>query len=84
MPFLFDIEDQTRFLIALPLLIGAELLVHKQLRLLVGQFIDRDIITEKVLPSFQKLIASTVRLRNSVIVELILLLLAFAGGHTLS
>lgn len=82
-PFLYDIEAQTRFLVALPLLIAAELLVHKQLRLLVGQFIDRDIITEKVLPSFKESMASAMKLRNSVTIELILLLLAFVGGHYL-
>lgn len=83
-PFLFDMEAQTRFLMALPLLIGAELLVHKQLRLLVGQFIDREIITEKVLPSFKGLIASAMKLRNSVTIELILLLLVFVSGPYLS
>lgn len=82
-PFLYDMEAQTRFLMALPLLIGAELLVHKQVRLLVGQFVDRDIITEKVLPSFKKLITSAMELRNSYTIELILLLLAFVGGHYL-
>jgi hypothetical protein len=84
MPFLFDIEAQTRFLIALPLLIGAELLVHKQVRLLVGQFIDRDIITEKELPGFNGLISSAMKLRNSVVIELILILLVFVGGPYLS
>lgn len=84
MPFLFDIEAQTRFLVALPLLIGAELLVHKQVRLLVGQFIDREIITEKELPRFNELISSAIKLRNSVVIELILLLLAFVGGPYLS
>ena len=29
LPFLYDIEMQVRFLVALPLLIGAELLVHR-------------------------------------------------------
>lgn len=82
-PFLYDIEAQIRFLVALPLLIGAELLVHKQARLLVGQFIDREIITEKVLPSFHELIASAMKLRNSIAIELMLLLLAFVGGHYL-
>jgi hypothetical protein len=82
-PFLYDMEDQARFLVALPLLIGAELMAHRQMRLLVGQFIDRDIITEKVLPSFKELIASAMKLRNSVIIELILLLLAFVSGHYL-
>jgi hypothetical protein len=80
-PFLFDMEVQTRFLIALPLLIIAEVLVHRQLRLLVGQFIDRDIITEKLLPSFMELITSGMKNRNSIIVELVLLVLAFFGGH---
>ncbi len=81
--FLYDMENQARFLVALPLLIGAELLVHRQLRLLVGQFIDRDIITEKTLPNFNELITSAMKLRNSMIIELILLLLAFVGGHYL-
>jgi hypothetical protein len=81
--FLYDMEAQTRFLIALPLLIGAEVLVHKQVRLLVGQFIDRDIITDKVLSRFKELIASAMKLRNSVTFEVILLLLVFVGGHYL-
>lgn len=80
LPFLYDLEAQTRFLVALPLLIGAEVLVHKQVRLLVGQFVDREIITENELPSFKELIRSAMKLRNSVMIELILLLVAFIGG----
>lgn len=76
-------EAQTRFLVALPLLIAAEVLVHKQLRLIVWQFIDRDIITDKALPRFWDAIASAIKLRNSVPIELILLLLAFLGGQYL-
>ena len=49
LPFLYDIEMQARFLVALPLLILAELLVHQRLRLIVGQFIERDIVTEELL-----------------------------------
>lgn len=84
MPFLFDMEAQTRFLIALPLLIVAELLVHRQVRLLVGQFIDRDIITEKELPRFNASIVSAMKLRNSVVIEIILLLLVLVVGPYLS
>ena len=83
MPFLYDIEMQARFLVALPLLIAAELLVHQRLRLVVGQFIERDIITEKVLPRFRELIASAMKLRNSVAIELILLIMVFFGGYYL-
>ena len=81
LPFLYDIEMQVRFLIALPLFIGAELLVHQRLRLVVGQFIERDIITEAVLSRFREIIASAMRLRNSVAIELTLLILIFVGGH---
>ncbi len=81
LPFLYDLEMQARFLVALPLLIAAELLVHRRLRLVVGQFIDRDIITEKVLPRFKEVIASAMKLRNSVAIELILFFLIFVGGH---
>ena len=57
--------------------------MHTRLRLVVGQFIDRDIITEKVFPRFREVIASAMKLRNSVAIELILLLLVFVGGHYL-
>ena len=83
LPFLYDIEMQARFLVALPLLIAAELLVHQRLRLVVGQFIDRDIITEAVLPKFREVIASAMKLRNSVAIELILFILVFVGGYYL-
>ena len=83
LPFLYDMEMHARFLVALPLLIGAELLVHQRLRLVVGQFIERDIITEAVLPRFKAVIASAMKLRNSVAIELILFILIFVGGYYL-
>ena len=82
LPFLYDIEMHARFLVALPLLIGAELLVHDRMRRIVGQFVDRDIITEAVLPKFKEVIASAMKLRNSVAIELILFLLVFVVGHS--
>lgn len=81
LPFLYDIEVHARFLVALPLLIYAELLIHQRMRLIVGQFIDRDIITESVLPKFKGAIAAAFRLRNSVVIELALFILIFVGGY---
>lgn len=83
LPFLYDFEAQARFLLALPLLIAAEVIVHKQLRKLMGQFVDREIITKKELPRFNEVIASSIKLRNSVTFEVILFLLTFVGGHYL-
>jgi hypothetical protein len=83
LPFLYDIEMHARFLVALPLLIAAELLVHQRLRLVVGQFIGRDIITEGVLPRFKGVIDSAMKLRNSVVMELILVVTVFVVGNFL-
>jgi len=81
LPFFYDIETHARFLAALPLLIVAELLVHKRMRMIVGQFIDREIITEAVMPKFREVIASAMKLRNSIAIELVLFILVFVAGH---
>src|SRR5690348_14257357 len=39
-PFLHDLEVQTRFLVALPLLIIAELTVHQRSRIVIRRFLD--------------------------------------------
>lgn len=81
LPFLYDIEAHARFLMALPLLIVAEWIVHRRMRLVVGQFRERGIITEAALPRFKEVIASAIKLRNSLTIELFLFVLIFFGGH---
>jgi len=81
LPFLCDIEMHVRFLVALPLLIAAELLVHQRMRQIIGQFIDRQIISDEILPKFRAAIDSALKLRNSMAVELILLILTFVAGN---
>jgi hypothetical protein len=83
LPFLYDIEKHARLLAALPLLIGAEMMVHQRLSWVVRQFVGRDIITAAVLPKFKKVIASAMKLRNSMACELILFILIFIGGYYL-
>jgi hypothetical protein len=72
-PFLLDIDVHVRFLAALPLLIGAELLVHRRLRVTVRQFVDRGIVAPEQLAAFREIIDSTMRLRNSTVIEIALL-----------
>lgn len=80
-PFLYDIEMQLRFLLALPLLILAELMVHKRIKTIVQQFLDRGIIPQELLPRFGAIIDSAMKMRNSIAVEVVLLLVVFVGGH---
>ena len=79
-PFLLNAEVQVRFLLALPLLIVAELGVHVRMRTLVTQFWARDLIAEQDLPRIKAAIESARRLRNSVAAELLLLALIFGLG----
>lgn len=78
--FLQDIEVHARFLVALPVLIGGELLVHLRIRPVVRRFVERRIVRPQDLPRFDSAIASAVRLRNSIAVELGLLLLVYTFG----
>ena len=79
-PFLRDIEAHVRFLFALPLLIGAEIIVHRRLLPAVRQFVERRIVSEAELPKFQQAIDSTLRLRNSVLIEVVLIVLVYTVG----
>jgi hypothetical protein len=80
-PFLRDPSTHVRFLLALPLLIGAELVVHERIRAVVEQFKERGLITPEDEPRFDAAIDRAVRLRNSVTAETILLLLSFTFGY---
>ena len=79
-PFLVNAEVQGRFLIAMPLLIAAELGVHLRMRTLVARFIGRNLIADADRPRFQAAIDSAFRLRNSIVAELLLVVLIYAVG----
>lgn len=79
-PFLHDIEAHIRFLIALPILVVAELIVHTGIRPAVKSFVERRIIVPEDMPKFHAAIDSAMRVRNSVPVEVILLVLVYTLG----
>jgi hypothetical protein len=82
-PFLLDVGANIRFLVTVPLLIGAELFVHRRMRDVVQQFVDRNVIREGALPRFDAAITSALRLRNSVLAEGVLIGLVYIGGVSL-
>ena len=79
-PFLTDVEVHVRLLVAMPLLILAELVVHRRMRLVVRQFLDRKLIPEDARPRFDDAIAALMRLRNSTAIELLLIALVYGVG----
>jgi hypothetical protein len=79
-PFLNDFEMQARLLVALPLMILAEIVVYQRMRALAAQFVERQIVKDDGRPAFEAVVASTMRLRNSFPIEIALLLLSVLVG----
>ncbi len=79
-PLLQDVEANSRFLVALPLLIIAELVVHQRMRHLVAQFLERKLIPENAMVRFNAAIASAFRLRNSMLAEVLLIAFVYVVG----
>jgi len=79
-PFLADIDVHVRLLLALPLLVVAEMVVHQRMRPVIRQFLERNLIAEASRQRFDAAIASALRLRNSVVAELALLAVVYVVG----
>jgi hypothetical protein len=80
LPFLDDVEMHVRLLIALPLLLVAELVAHRRLPATVHQFVSRGLITDAARPRFDAAIASAVRLRDSAVAEALLIAFVYGVG----
>ena len=78
-PFFKDIEVHVRLLVALPLLIIAELVVHQRMRPLVQRFLERDLVAEASRAKFVASYEAAMRLRNSVLVEVLLIVFVYVG-----
>jgi hypothetical protein len=79
-PFLWDVDVHVRFLVALPLLIVAELVVHQRMRFVVKQFLERHLIPEHARTRFEAALAAALRLRNSVLAEVLLIACVYGVG----
>ena len=79
-PFVYDVEVHVRFLVALPLLILAELVVHQRMRRIAAAFLDRNLVPPAGRERFMRTLASAMRLRNSVAAEALLIALVYVVG----
>ena len=80
LPFLYDVESHVRLLLAVPLLLTAELIVHRRMRLVARQFLDRALIPDHAMAQFDDAVAAAIRLRNSVWAEILLILVVYVVG----
>ncbi len=79
-PFLSDLAN-LQFVTTLPILVGAEVFIHHRLRLLVPEFVTRELVAATDRPRFEEIVGRALRLRNSLVAEVALLAIAFAGGY---
>ena len=80
LPFLYDVDTHVRFLVAMPLLILAEMVVHQRIRPTALQFLDRHLIPDSARAAFDEAIASAMRWRNSVAAEIALMAVVYIVG----
>jgi hypothetical protein len=79
--FLRDIETHVRFLVSLPVLIMAELLVQQRVPSFMKRFVERQVVSQEELPKFYAAMNAAVRIHNSAILEIALLVFVFTGGR---
>src|SRR5262245_3454932 len=79
-PFAYDLGLHIRLLVALPLLVMAELVVHKRMRPAVQQFLKRGLVPDESRARFDAALASAERLRNSIVAEVLLIALVYVAG----
>lgn len=78
--FIRDVDAHARFLLALPILLVAELIVHQRMRNVVRQFSIRQLIPLHARTQFSTAVTSATRLRNSVLAEVLLITFVYAVG----
>jgi hypothetical protein len=76
-PFLYDFSVYGRFLVALPLLILAEIIIEPGIRMVVAEFVRGGIVPTEALEEFNAVLHSAQRWRDSAVPEIVLLVLAF-------
>jgi len=80
LPFLYDAEQHARLLVAIPLMILGELVVHRRLRSVLEQFTERGLIPGKARAGFDAAVSSALRLRNSIWAEVALIAFVYVVG----
>jgi hypothetical protein len=79
-PFIHDVGFQLRFLVVTPLLIVAELVVHRRLRPIVNEFRVRRLIRAGAATDYDEAVQQAARWRNSVLAEALMIVLIYVVG----
>jgi hypothetical protein len=78
--FLRDIETHVRFLVSLPVLILGEFMVDLRIRPIMRRCFERNVVDPGDLPNFYATVNTAVRIHNSVIADIVLIVFVYTGG----
>jgi hypothetical protein len=76
-PFLRDFSTYSRFLVGLPLLLLAEIVIGPRIAAAAEHFVTSGVVVEKDFDAFDGAVASNLRLRDSVLVEVIIAIISY-------
>jgi hypothetical protein len=82
-PFLLDVDVHVKFLVVIPLLVAAELVVHQRMRTVARSFQDRHLVPDDAAARLDAAVDSAYRLRNSVLAEVLLIVFVYLVGITI-
>ena len=81
-PFLRDFAIHARFLVAVPLLLCAEVLLGPKFARAAGHFVDSGLVKDQDYPRFDSAINCGLKWRDSTLAEVVLIVLAYAVTAT--
>jgi hypothetical protein len=80
-PFLYDIAAHARFLVAVPVLVLAEIPIGRRLRGIARQFLEAGLVRQEERKRFASAVVDTVRFHDSHLSAFILLALAYVTTY---
>jgi len=80
-PFFYDIAAHVRFLVALPVLLVAEIPIGARMRQVAAHFIEAGLVRDDEQGKFAQIIAGAVRMRDSRVAELVVLAAAYVTTY---
>ncbi|HYL57439.1 MAG TPA: hypothetical protein VEU51_01110 [Candidatus Acidoferrales bacterium] len=82
-PFLYDIAAHTRFLVAVPILVLAEIPIGRRLRGIARQFLNAGLVPESERKQFASYAVDTVRFHDSRLAEIALLAVTYTMAYVI-
>jgi len=80
-PFLYDCAVYGRFLVAVPLLVLAELLIGRRVAEVASHFVTSGLVPEHNYQDFDSAAANALKLRDSSVAEVVILAITYASAY---